>query len=89
MTQYEVVATCLSVVGVLLIPVIALLFRGMIRWVHTENQLAQLVGDVRELIEEKDKVHMEMLGQMRYDREATNTRLRYLEEYFMSHGMRN
>lgn len=30
------------------------------------------------------QTHKEIASQMKYDRDATNTRLRYLEEFFMS-----
>lgn len=75
------------IIAVLLIPLIVMLARGMVRWVRTEDKLNELVEDVRKLVDDKDRTHREISEQMRFDRDATNKRLRYLEEYFMSHGM--
>ena len=88
MDSFQLTNLILTIIAVILIPGIVLLFRGMIRWVRTESKLNTLVGDVRELVDDKGKVHAAILEQMKYDRDATNTRLRYLEEYFMAHGMR-
>ena len=88
MTHYNLITVILSILGIILIPILGVLIRGMVRWIRTEDELKVLVADVRELIENKDKVHSDILNQMRFDRDATNQRLRYLEEYFMSHGMR-
>lgn len=87
MTEYDLIVILLTVIGVLLIPTIGVLFRGMVRWVRTEDQLTNLVHEVKELVNDNEKSRGDILRQMTYDREATNTRLRYLEEYFMSHGM--
>lgn len=71
--------------GVLL-PTFAIMWRGAIRWTRVEDRLAGLCEDIKELVESKDRVHAEMLAQMRYDREATDRRLRFIEEYFMRAG---
>lgn len=87
MTRFEITTLCLSVIGVLMVPLIGVMLRGMIRWIRTEDRLDTLIGDVRELVSDQDKVHSDILSQMKYDRDATNTRLRYLEEFFMAYGM--
>lgn len=82
------VAVTLAVFSVLLIPALAILIRGAVKWTRTEDKLAELVGDVRQLIADKDKVHGEILEQMRVDRDATDKRLRYIEEFWMDAGRR-
>ncbi len=76
----------LTVVSVLLIPALIILVRGAIKWTRTEDKLSQLVDDVRQLMQDKDRVHAEMLAQMRLDRDATDKRLRFIEEFFMRKG---
>lgn len=76
----------LAAVSVLLIPALVLLTRGAVKWTRTEDKLSELVADVRRLMQDKDKVHAEMLTQMRLDREATDKRLRFIEEFFMRKG---
>lgn len=88
MTHFELTSAILSVIGILLIPLMSIMIRGAVKWTRTEGSLNDLVTATREKNRRDDKVHEEMYAQMRIDREATNTRLRYLEEYFMSHGMR-
>jgi len=86
MTVSEWVITGLSIISVLLIPVLVLMFRGAVKWTRTEDKLSVLIDDVRELINDKDKVHQEILEQMRQDREATNTRITYIERFWMEQG---
>jgi len=76
----------LSVLSVLIIPALVILVRGAVKWTRTEDKLSTLVDDVRELVEQKDKVHAAMLEQMRVDRDATDKRLRFIEEWFMTSG---
>lgn len=84
MTHFEVISVLLSLVAVLGLPAIAILIRGAIKWTRTEDKLGVLIRDVRELIDNKERVHTEMYAQMREDRAATDRRLRYLEERHMS-----
>jgi hypothetical protein len=81
-------AIILTVFSVLLLPALAILIRGAVKWTRTEDQLAILVGDVGQLVADKDKVHAEILEQMRIDRDATDRRLRYIEEFWMDSGRR-
>lgn len=87
MTHADFVTIALSAIGILLVPALALLVRIAVKWTRTEDRLGTLVTDVRELVDAKDKVHAEMLAQMRADRDATDKRLRFIEEWFM-HGRR-
>lgn len=86
MTPFEWVITVLTIFSVMLIPVLAILVRGAVKWTRTEDRLSELVKDVGELIESKERVHTAMLDQMGRDRQATDRRLRYLEEFWMSTG---
>lgn len=80
------VQVLLTVIGVLLIPVIVVLVRGAIKWTRVEDKLDRAVGDLHALVADKDRVHAEMISQMREDRAATNTRLRWLEEHLWRQG---
>ena len=71
MSHYEVISTALGVIGVLLIPLIGFAFRTMVRWVRAEEKLTTLVAG--------------MLEQQKFDREATNQRLQFLERWNMEH----
>lgn len=74
-------------VGVLLIPLLIYLIKGANRWGRTEQKLENLIEGVRKLVEDKDKIHHEILETMRNDREATDRRLRFMEEYWMKKGL--
>lgn len=89
MTHADFVTVGLTIIGVIIIPTLVLLVRGTIKWTRTEDQLRELVGDVRQLVDAKEKVHSEMYAQMREDRSATDKRLRYIEEWFMNGGHRS
>lgn len=87
-THFEWIMITLTTATSLLIPAVIIMIRGAVKWTRTEDQLAHLVARVGDLVEDKDEVHREILEQMRLDREATNTRLRYLEEFWMDRGRR-
>jgi hypothetical protein len=76
----------LTVISVLLLPTLVLMVRGVVKWTRTEDRLSELVTDVKTLVDDQDKVHTAMLEQMRTDREATDRRLRFIEEWFMQRG---
>jgi len=76
----------LSIFSVLLTPILVILVRGAVKWTRTEDKLGMLVDDVRQLVADKDKVHAEILEQMRLDRDNTDRRLRFIEEFWMQRG---
>lgn len=65
-----------------------LLSKSIKRQVEVDDKIDGLVEDVERLVIDKDKVHMSMFEQMKSDRDATDKRLRYLEEFWMSAGRR-
>ena len=81
MTKFDWIMLVLSLTSVLLIPSLILLVRLVAKWTKVEERLGELANDMSELVKDKDKVHSEMLGQMREDRAATDKRLRWLEEH--------
>lgn len=76
----------LGVLSVVLIPLLVIAYRVVIKWTRMESNLGAISADVRELVTTRDATQREMLEQMRHDREATDKRLRYLEEYWMQKG---
>lgn len=80
------ISTAITILAILLIPAIGLLIRIVVKWTRTEARLEDLADDMRKLVNDKDQTHREMLGQMREDRQATDRRLRWLEEYLWRRG---
>lgn len=89
MSHADFVTIALSIIGVIIIPTLILLVRGAVKWTRTEDRLGELVTDVRQLVDAKEKVHSEMYAQMRLDRDATDRRLRFVEEWFMRGGAKS
>lgn len=79
MTKFEVLSLLMSIVAVLLIPMLVVAYRGIVKWTRTEERLEQIARDIAKLVVDKDKTHLDMLGQMKDDRNATNRRLEWLE----------
>lgn len=75
-----IIEIILSIIAVLLLPGLTLLWRGAVKWTRVEVKLDTVTDKLQEIVRDKDKVHQEMLVQMREDRTATNSRLRWLEE---------
>lgn len=74
------IALAISFLGIVLIPLIILLWRIAVSSTKNQDKLASLEDDIRALVADKDKVHAKLYEQMREDRNATNQRLRWLEE---------
>lgn len=70
-----------SMVGVILIPLGVLLYRIVVRATEDRDELRHIREDLGELVKDKDRVHLEMLKQLTADRDATDKRLRWLEEH--------
>jgi hypothetical protein len=56
------------------------LVKGAQRWTKTESRLEDLVHQVEKLIANKSEEHRVILSTIRDDRQATDRRLRWLEE---------
>lgn len=78
--NWESVAVIISSIAIILTPMIAFLYRTTVKWTHVEDKLENVVEDVKDLVKDKDKVHTEILSQMTHDRDATDKRLRWLEQ---------
>lgn len=81
-------ALALTVVAVLLIPLLALTYRLVIKWTKAEAKLDETVKDLGELVARKDQAHKWLYEQMTNDRDATDKRLRWLEENLWHEGKR-
>jgi hypothetical protein len=80
MTHYEVTSLLLVIISVILIPALMLLVKVSGKW-------TQMSDDIKHLVDNNDAAHREIMKQMSLDREVTNKRIRWFEEYFMRHGM--
>lgn len=87
--RFAIIISLLSLVFVVMSAFLALLVKLVRRWTQTEDNLNNLVDDVKELVIDKEKTHSEMLATMREDRDAINKRLRWLEENLWKSGGRS
>lgn len=88
MTPDQRFSLLVVLITAIFLPMVALLYRGIVKWTRTEDKLDELIRDVNKLILDKDKTHAEMLQQMTNDRSATDRRLRWLEENIWKRGTR-
>lgn len=88
MTRFEWLSLAIAFLSVLLIPALILLVRVTRALTRSEDKLNEVIKDVGRLVADKDKVHQEMYAQMRLDRDATDRRLRWLEEHTWNTGTR-
>lgn len=89
MNGYEIVTVLISASGVILIPILVLMVRTAMRWTRTEDKLTAVVENLERMLTESDKVHNAMYSQMANDRDVTDKRLRFIEEWFMRRGSDN
>ena len=64
-----------------LVSIVVYIIKGVARWARTEERLEELITDVKELVKDKDQAHRLIMDTLKDDREATNRRLRWLEEH--------
>lgn len=90
---YEAATFGLAVFTAIIVPAMILAIRSAIKWARLESKVEEVIKDVRELVDNKDKTHKEiiesmersyssLINQISFDRDATNKRLRYLEENY-------
>jgi hypothetical protein len=90
MTKYEVIYLAISIIALILVPTEVLLVRIIVKWIRLEDRLGNIANSLADIAKDKDKVHAELVAQiretsksladqLREDRRATNDRLRYLE----------
>jgi hypothetical protein len=80
------IGIALTIIAVLILPGVALLWRGAVKWTRVEIKLDNVVKDLGIIVADKDRTHAELAAQMREDRTATNQRLRWLEEHLWKTG---
>ena len=78
--QIAIVSIIISFIGVVLVPLFVLMYRGIVKWTRVESKLDELVKDMRDIVADKEKIHGAIFTQMSEDRKATDRRLRWLEE---------
>lgn len=78
--QEQLLALILSAMAVIFIPLMVMLYHGIVKWTRVESKLEELTNDIRELVADKEKTHAAMIDTMSKDRDATDRRLRWLEE---------
>lgn len=86
MSSSERLTLILGAISAIGIPTLVTTVRAMVKWTRVEDSLQNLVKDVQQLVENKDKVHEAIYRSMADDRKATDRRLRWLEEYVWKGG---
>jgi hypothetical protein len=77
----ELAGVVLAAFTGVVIPGLVIAVRSAIRWSRLESKVEGVIHDLKELISNKDNTHSAMLDQMKVDRDATDRRLRWLEEH--------
>lgn len=88
MTPDQRFTLLILVISGIFIPMIVVLYRGIVKWTRTEDKLDQLIIEVEKLVKDKDETHKQILTQMSNERAATDRRLRWLEENVWKRGTR-
>lgn len=73
-----------SLVFAVLCALLGVLIKIVRKFTNVEDRQNELIRNVDRLVKDKDQTHNAMLEQMKFDREATNRRLRFIEERFMN-----
>lgn len=61
---------------------LGMLWKISSKWTNATDRLEVIERHMKELVDDKNRVHKEITDSMRDDRRATNERLRWLEENF-------
>ncbi len=60
----------IAALGLLVLPMLALMVKGTLRWARAESNLERLIIDVLNLIKDNDRVHTAIFEEMRNDHQA-------------------
>lgn len=82
----SIIIGALTLIFLVMSAMLGTLVRVVAKWTRTEDKISNLAEDMQDLVKDKDRVHSEMLAQMREDRSATDRRLRWLEEHLWRGG---
>lgn len=85
-TAVEVFTVVLATISVIVAPLMVMIIRMAVKWTRVEEKLNTVVGELREIVGNGDRVHLAIMDEIRRDRDATNQRLRWLEEYLWKKG---
>lgn len=84
----SIAIAALTLVGAGLGATLRYLIKSVRHQTQIEDKLDNAIEDIARLVVDKDKVHTAIYEQMRVDRDATDKRLRYLEEFWISIGQK-
>lgn len=99
-TLVEFITIGLGIVSVVIVPSMVLAIRSAVKWARLESKVEEVVTDLKELVDNKDTTHREivnnmekmytaLINRMSSEREATDKRLRYLEERYWGNAIRD
>lgn len=77
--RFSLILSGLGLLGGGMVVTLGLLIRIVTWRTRTDDRMTGVANDLTKLVEDKDKVHRELVDQMREDRRATNERLTWLE----------
>jgi hypothetical protein len=75
-----------AAMGAIFIPLLVAMLRITVKWTRIEAALETMSQQIASLVQDKDKAHAELASIMKYDRDATDRRLRWLEEHLWKGG---
>lgn len=84
----SVAIAALTLMGTGLAATLRYLIKSVRHQTQIEDKLDNAINDIAQLVIDKDRVHTAIYEQMRIDREATDKRLRYLEEFWIGVGQK-
>lgn len=86
MARHPMSEWLIAALGLLVLPMLVLMVKGTLRWARAESNLERLISDMLKLVKDNDRVHTAIFEEMRNDRQATDRRLRWLEEHLWKKG---
>lgn len=81
MSAVNIIELVCSIIGVIILPVLFYVIRVTARWASVEEKLSRVVADVDKLVRDRDTTQAKIIDMMNKDREATDLRLRWLENH--------
>lgn len=81
MNDAHIIELVSSIIGVIILPVLVYVVRITAKWASVEEKLSRVVADVDKLVRDKDTTQAAIVDMMAKDREATDLRLRWLENH--------
>lgn len=86
--RFTLIISGLGLLFTIMCVILGVALRAAIKFTRSEDKIADVAEDVKALVADKERAHMQLWSEMKDQNNATDRRLRWLEEHLWSRQSR-